>query len=129
MKARENALRIRRHIVDEKNRKVDDLERMIREFDSMAADLDRQIQAEEDRTGIRDRHHFSYSTFAKSAALRRDNLRTSNDAMREQLAAAIRERDEAVEAYARFAAQNEAREDQRLGSRRRIGVGAGAGLR
>ncbi len=40
MKARENALRIRRHVVDEKNRKVEDLERMIREFDVMAADLD-----------------------------------------------------------------------------------------
>jgi len=119
MKARENALRIRRHVVDEKNRKVEDLERMIREFDAMAADLDRQIQAEEDRTGIRDRAHFSYSTFAKSAAQRRDNLRTSNDAMREQLADAIRERDEAAEQYARFAAQNEAREEMRAGARRR----------
>lgn len=129
MKARENALRIRRHVVDEKNRKVEDLERMIREFDGMAADLDRQIQAEEDRTGIRDRSHFSYSTFAKSAAQRRDNLRTSNDAMREQLAAAIRERDEAVEQYARFAAQNEAREEMRAGARRRNGTGTGAALR
>ncbi len=119
MKARENALRIRRHVVDEKNRKVEDLERMIREFDAMAADLDRQIQAEEDRTGIRDRGHFSYSTFAKSAAQRRDNLRTSNDAMRDQLADAIRERDEAAEQYARFAAQNEAREEMRAGARRR----------
>ena len=129
MKARENALRIRRHVVDEKNRKVDDLERMIREFDAMAADLDRQIQAEEDRTGIRDRAHFSYSTFAKSAAQRRDNLRTSNDAMRDQLADAIRERDEAVEQYARFAAQNEAREEMRTGARRRNGTGTGAALR
>lgn len=129
MKARENALRIRRHVVDEKNRKVEDLERMIREFDVMAADLDRQIQAEEDRTGIRDRSHFSYSTFAKSAAQRRDNLRTSNDAMREQLAAAIRERDEAMEQYARFAAQNEAREEMRAGARRRAERGSGAALR
>ena len=129
MKARENALRIRRHVVDEKNRKVEDLERMIREFEVMAADLDRQIQAEEDRTGIRDRSHFSYPTFAKSAAQRRDNLRTSNDAMREQLAAAIRERNEATEQYARFAAQNEAREDMRAGVRRRVERGSGAAFR
>lgn len=129
MKARENALRIRRHVVDEKNRKVEDLERMIREFDAMAADLDRRIQAEEDRTGIRDRSHFSYSTFAKSAAQRRDNLRTSNDAMREQLADAIRERDEAAEQYARFAAQNEAREELRTGARRRSDRLTGAMLR
>ena len=119
MKARENALRIRRHVVDEKTRKVEDLEWMIREFDGMAADLDRQIQAEGDRTGIRDRAHFSYSTFAKSATQRRDNLRTSTDAMREQLAEAVRERDEAAEQYARFAAQNEVREDMRIGARRR----------
>jgi len=129
MKARENALRIRRHVVDEKNRKVEDLERMIREFDVMAADLDRQIQAEEDRTGIRDRSHFSYSTFAKSAAQRRDNLRTSTDGMREQLAAAIRERDEAMEQFTRFAAQNEAREEMRSGARRRADRTAGAILR
>lgn len=129
MKARENALRIRRHVVDEKNRKVDDLERMIREFDVMAADLDRQIQAEEDRTGIRDRMHFSYSTFAKSAAQRRDNLRTSTDAMREQLTAAIRERDEAMEQFTRFAAQNEAREEMRSNARRRTDRAAGAILR
>lgn len=129
MKARENALRIRRHVVDEKNRKVEDLERMIREFDVMAADLDRQIQAEEDRTGIRDRSHFSYSTFAKSAAQRRDNLRTSNDAMREQLAAAVRERDDALEQYSRFAAQHEARDEMRAGARRRAERGSGAALR
>ena len=102
MKARDNALRLRRHMVDEKTRKVEDLERMIREFEGMAVDLDRQIQAEEDRTGIRDRAHFSYSTFAKSAAQRRDNLRTSIDAMKDQLAEAMRERDSATETYARF---------------------------
>lgn len=116
-------------MVDEKTRKVEDLERMIREFDVMAAELDRQIQAEEDRTGIRDKTHFSYSTYAKSAAQRRDNLRTSNDAMRDQLADAMRERDEATEQYARFAAQNEARDENRAGSRRRADRAAGIMLR
>lgn len=128
MKARDNALRLRRHAVDEKTRKVEDLERMIREFDNMAADLDRQIQVEEDRTGIRDKTHFSYSTFAKAAAQRRDNLRTSNDGMREQLAAAIRERDDAAEQLARYLAQTDSREDLRVG-RRRPGQVAGASLR
>ena len=128
MKARENALRLRRHAVDEKTRKVDELERIIREFDAMAVDLERQIQAEEDRTGIRDRSHFSYSTFAKSAAQRRDNLRTSTDAMREQLAEAVRERDDAAEQFARAAAQIENRDDMRSG-RRRAGGMIGAALR
>lgn len=128
MKARENAMRLRRHAVDEKSRKVDELERIIREFDTMAVDLDRQIQAEEDRTGIRDRSHFSYSTYAKSAAQRRDNLRTSTEAMRDQLAEAIRERDDAAEQYARILAQNETRDDGRSG-RRRPDRMLGAGLR
>jgi hypothetical protein len=110
MKARENAMRIKRHEVDEKNRKVEDLERIIREFDSMALDLERQIQAEEDRTGIRDRNHFSYSTFARAAAQRRDNLRTSTDGLREKLAAAVRERDDSADELARASAQLEARE-------------------
>lgn len=128
MKARDNALRLRRHMVDEKTRKVEDLERMVREFEGMAIDLDRQIQAEEDRTGIRDRAHFSYSTFAKSAAQRRDNLRTSIDAMKDQLAEAVRERDSATESYARFAAQQEGRDELRS-SRRRVEKTAGAVLR
>jgi flagellar protein FliJ len=128
MKARENAMRLRRHAVDEKSRKVDELERIIREFDTMAVDLDRQIQAEEDRTGIRDRSHFSYSTYAKSAAQRRDNLRTSTEAMRDQLAEAVRERDDAAEQFARISAQIETRDDMRTG-RRRTDRMLGAGLR
>lgn len=118
MKARETAMRVKRREVDEKSRKVEDLERIIREFDQMALDLERQIQLEEDRTGIRDRGHFSYSTFAKAAAQRRDNLKTSTDGLREKLAAAVRERDDTAGELARASAQVEHRDDGRLGRRR-----------
>jgi flagellar FliJ protein len=101
MKARESALRLKRFAADEMGRKVADLEHMIREFDGMASDLDRQIKAEEDRTGVRDPAHFSYSTFAKSASQRRDNLRASADGLKAKLEVALRERDEAVEQVAR----------------------------
>lgn len=101
MKARESALRLKQFEVDEKARKVADLEHMIREFENMAADLDRQIKAEEDRTGIKDPAHFAYSTFAKSASHRRDNLRTSADGLKAKLEAAQRERDEALEQVSR----------------------------
>jgi flagellar protein FliJ len=101
MKARESALRLKRFEADEKARKVADLEHMIREFENMAADLDRQIRAEEDRTGIKDPAHFAYSTFAKSASLRRDNLRTSADGLKAKLEAAQKERDEALEQVSR----------------------------
>ena len=97
MKARESALRLKRFEADEKARKVADLEHMIREFEGMANDLDRQIKAEEDRTGIKDAAHFAYSTFAKSASQRRDNLRASADGLKVKLEAAQRERDEALE--------------------------------
>jgi len=101
MKARESALRLKRFEADEKARKVADLEHMINEFESMAADLDRQITAEEARTGVKDPAHFAYSTFAKSASQRRDNLRASADGLRAKLEAAQRERDEALEHVAR----------------------------
>jgi len=97
MKARETALRLKRFEADEKARKAADLEHMIREFETIASDLDRQIQAEEDRSGVRDPSHFAYSTFAKSASLRRDNLRASIAGLREKLEAAQKERDEAAE--------------------------------
>jgi len=101
MKARESALRLKRFEADEKARKVADIEHMIREFEGMAADLDRQITAEEDRTGIKDPAHFAYSTFAKSASQRRDNLRASADGLKVKLESAQRERDEALEQAAR----------------------------
>jgi flagellar FliJ protein len=97
MKSRENALRLRRFEADEKARKVADLESMIREFEMMAVDLERQIVSEEERTGIRDPKHFAYSTFAKAAAQRRDNLKTSVDDLKAKLALAVAERDVAMD--------------------------------
>lgn len=95
MKARESALRAKRFEAQEKARKVADLEYMIREFEQMALDLERQIQTEEERTGIKDPAHFAYSTFAKSAAQRRDNLKASVVDLQVKLENAVRERDEA----------------------------------
>jgi hypothetical protein len=94
MKSRDSILRLKRFDLAEKSRKVNDLEGMIREFDRMVVDLDRQIASEEDRTGIRDRAHFAYSTFAKSACQRRDNLTVSISDLRAKLATAVQARDE-----------------------------------
>lgn len=101
MKVRETALRLKRFEAEEKTRRVKDIEFMIREFSSMAGDLDRQIRAEEERTAIRDPKHFSYSTFAKSLSARRDNLRISVDELHKKHEAAIKDRDEAMEQLAR----------------------------
>ncbi len=69
---------------------------MIGEFERMAKELDDQINAEQERTGIHDVGHFAYSTFAKAAMQRRDNLAASAEELKVQLAAAIAEREEAV---------------------------------
>ena len=97
MKPRESAVRLMRFEAREKGRKVADLEAMIREFETMTLDLDRQITNEEERTGVRDLKHFAYSTFAKAARQRRDNLQTSVDDLRAKLTIAIEERDIAAE--------------------------------
>ena len=75
--------------IERKSRYLEDIQRTIREFEEMAADLERQVRIEEDRTGVRDRSHFSYSTLAEAAAQRRDNLRQSVQQLREKLAAAV----------------------------------------
>lgn len=96
MKARETALRLKRFEADEKNRKVQELEQMIYEFEQMAHDLERQVQAEEERTGVRDHQHFAYSTFARSAEKRRQNLLASVSELQEKLQFAVAERDDVL---------------------------------
>jgi len=96
MKSRESLLRLKRFDLAEKSRKVADLEHMIHEFEEMARDLDRQVAAEEDRTGIRDRAHFAYSTFAKSALQRKENLMTSIGDLKAKHASAVEVREAAA---------------------------------
>ncbi len=59
---------------------------LIAECDRTAADLDREIRIEEDRTKIHNPAYTAYSTYAKATASRRDNLRRSADEFRAQLA-------------------------------------------
>lgn len=96
MKSRDGALKLKRFEADEKQRKVADIEAMIHEFEQMASDLERQITSEEERTGVRNEAHFAYSTFARAAAQRRDNLRASVADLRAKLESAVATRDEAL---------------------------------
>lgn len=116
MKVRESALRLKRFDAEEKTQKVAALEQMIREFDHMALDLERQVEAEEERTGIRDSGHFAYSTFARSAAQRRENLLASIADLQSKLDAAIVERDEALAELGQVDAVQQ-RDDDRLRAR------------
>ena len=85
MKSRETLIRLKKFQVDEKRRKVIQIEGMIAEFDRMAADLDREILAEQERAGIHDPAHFAYPTYAKAALTRRDNLKRSAGDLKGQL--------------------------------------------
>ncbi len=88
MKSRESLIRLQRFQVDEKRRQVTDIETMIADFERMALELDQQIIAEQERTGIDDVTHFAYPTFAKAAAQRRDNLKGSASELQGQLQSA-----------------------------------------
>jgi flagellar FliJ protein len=98
MKSRsESLIRFKKFQVDEKRRQVSQIEMMVADFERMAAELDQQIEIEQQKTGISDVAHFAYSTFAKAAMSRRDNLLASAHDMKEKLEAAQDELAEAVE--------------------------------
>ena len=98
MKSRaESLIRLKKFQVDEKRRQVTQIEMMIADFERMASELDQQIEIEHAKTGISDVAHFAYSTFAKAAITRRDNLLRSAADMRDKLEAAQDALAEAVE--------------------------------
>ena len=89
MKSRsESLIRLKKFQVDEKRRQVAQIEMMVADFERMASELDQQIEIEHTKTGISDVAHFAYSTFAKAALTRRDNLLNSANDMKGKLEAA-----------------------------------------
>jgi flagellar export protein FliJ len=86
MKSRETLIRLKKFQVDEKRRRVAQIEGMIAEFERIAGDLEREIRSEQERVGIHDPAHFAYPTYAKAAMQRRQNLKRSADDLKAQLA-------------------------------------------
>ena len=101
MKSRDTLIRLKRFQAEEKRRRVSQIEAMIAEFARMAADLDREIALEEQRSGVTDVNHFAYPTYARSARVRRDNLTHSADDLRPQLVEAKAHHDAALEELAK----------------------------
>jgi flagellar FliJ protein len=85
MKSRNTLIRLKKFQVEEKRRKVAQIEAMIADFQRMGADLDREIAAEQERAGIHDPAHFAYPTYAKAAMTRRENLKRSAGELAVQL--------------------------------------------
>ena len=88
MKSRDTLIRLKRFQVEDKRRRVAQIELMMAEFARMSGDLDREIAAEEKRAGISDPTHFAYPTYARAAAARRDNVLRSRQELEGQLAEA-----------------------------------------
>ena len=85
VKSRDHLIRLKRFQVDDRRRRVAQIEAMIADFGRMSADLDREIATEEQRSGISDPTHFAYPTYARAAIVRRDNLRRSAGELKDQL--------------------------------------------
>lgn len=94
MKSREPLIRAKRFQIDDRRRRLAQIDIMICEFERVAAELDRDIAAEERRSGISDPRHFAYSPLAAAARSRRDNLARSAGELkvqREEAGAALAE--------------------------------------
>src|SRR5262249_9250403 len=85
MKSRETVIRLKKFQLDERRRRVAQIERMISECERISGDLEREIKTEQDRSGIHDPGHFAYPTYAKAAIQRRDNLKRSAHDLKIQL--------------------------------------------
>ena len=95
MKSRDTLARLKRFQVEEKRRRVRQIELMVAEFTRICDDLEREIANEEKRAGISDPRHFAYPTYARAAAGRRDNLKSSIVELTAQLEEARAAMDEA----------------------------------
>lgn len=102
MKSRDTLIRLKRFQVDEKKRRVRQIEMMVAEFTRMTLDLDREIAAEEKRAGISDLKHFAYPTYARAAGVRRDNLRLSIQELTGQIQEAKAAQEEAQAELLKF---------------------------
>ena len=126
MKSRDTLIRLKRFQVDERRRRVMQIETMSAEFSRMAAELDREIALEEKRSGISDSGHFAYPTYAKAAAARRDNLKRSKGELEGQLAEARARLEEAQEDCRKAEAlDGRERGMDRLGERPDVDLGGG----
>jgi flagellar export protein FliJ len=116
MKSRDTLIRLKRFQLEEKRRRVRQIELMVAEFARISGELDREIANEEKRAGISDARHFAYPTYARAASARRDNLKSSIAELTAQLEEAKAAQDEAQDELVKV----EALESRDKGNERQI---------
>ncbi|KEG17026.1 flagellar export protein FliJ [Bartonella bacilliformis] len=77
MKPRESVVQLKMFQARGRRREIAQLEMMIKEFERIMTDLEAQIIDEERKSGNSDTNHFAYSTFARAARQRCDNITNS----------------------------------------------------
>ena len=102
MKSRDTLIRLKRFQLEEKRRRVRQIEMMLAEFARMIGDLDREIANEEKRAGIADPAHFAYPTYARATSVRRDNLKSSIAELLGQIEEAKTAQEEAEAEFLKF---------------------------
>lgn len=85
MGAHTSLTQIQRFEYEDKRQQVTEIEAMISDFRRIADDLDYQIRAEQQTSGISDVNHFAYPPFARAAAVRRNNLISSIEDLERRL--------------------------------------------
>ena len=91
MRNRESLIRLHKFQVDERRRKVAEIELLLTEFRNKERELEAQVLAEQEKAGISDEAHFAYPMFAKSVQKRRENILQSISDLEEQLGRAQEE--------------------------------------
>ena len=99
MASRPALVRLKDFQIKQHRRAIEQLHVMIADIELLADNLDRDIRAEEDRSGMHDPTFFAYPTFAKAAIQRRDNLRQSADRLKTQLDVARKSLSETIEEF------------------------------
>jgi hypothetical protein len=78
-----------RAAVEQSRRNLLRVELMIHDLSLHAAELEEVIAAEEARVGVFDPKHFAYPCYAKAAAQRRDNLRSTIEDLKKQIPSSV----------------------------------------
>ncbi len=102
MKSRDTLVRLKRFQLEEKRRRVRQIETMLSELTRISSELDREIANEEKRAGISDPRHFAYPTYARATSVRRDNLKSSIAELAAQIEQARNEQDAAQAELLKF---------------------------
>ncbi|MEM6761979.1 MAG: hypothetical protein AAF615_03795 [Pseudomonadota bacterium] len=103
MKPRESTIQAKEFQAAALRRQLSQFERMIGDLEVIRTELGKQIDAEERRTGVSDPGNYAYSTVARAARERRQNLSTTITDLSERRASTLEAIEEIDDFFAALA--------------------------